>query len=82
MGTYLPASTVEAYDASDDFFSGQQINKTLASWIDEIPEVNPGAYSAEAQSALLSVTPDILNGADLETELQSAEEQFNSTVQE
>ena len=76
------ASTVEAYDASDDFFSGQQINKTLASWIDEIPEVNPGAYSAEAQSALLSVTPDILNGADLETELQSAEEQFNSTVQE
>lgn len=82
MGTYLPASTDEAYDEEDEFFSGQQINKTLASWIDEIPEVNPGAYSAEAQSALLSVTPDILNGSDLETSLESAEEQFNATVQE
>ena len=82
MGTYLPASDVEAYSTADEYFSGQQINKTLASWIGEIPAVDPGAYTSEAQSALLAVTPNILNGADLETELTTAEEQFNQMVQE
>ena len=40
-----------------------------------------GAFSAEAQSALLAVTPNILNGSDLDTELAAAEEQFNQTIQ-
>ena len=42
---------------------------------------NTGAFSAEAQSALLAVTPNILNGSDLDTELAAAEEQFNQTIQ-
>ncbi len=82
MGTYLPASDVEAYSTADEYFSGQLINQTLASWIGEIPAVDPGAYTSEAQSALLAVTPNILNGSDLETELSTAEEQFNQMVQE
>lgn len=82
MGTYLPASGVEAYSTPDEFFSGQQINVTLAGWIPEIPAINPGAYSAEAQAALLAVTPDILSGSDLETALSAAETQFNASVQE
>lgn len=82
MGTYLPAGNVEAYSAGDDFFGGEKINATLAGWLKEIPQVNPGAYSAEAQSALLAVTPNILNGSDLNSELSAAEEQFDATVQE
>lgn len=82
MGTYLPAGNVEAYSAGDDFFGGEKINATLAGWLEEIPQVNPGAYSAEAQSALLAVTPNILNGSDLNSELSAAEEQFDATVQE
>ena len=64
-----------------EFFSGQQINKTLVDWEAQIPSVNTGAFSAEAQSALLAVTPNILNGSDLDTELAAAEEQFNQTIQ-
>ncbi|WP_165444029.1 extracellular solute-binding protein [Lachnoclostridium sp. Marseille-P6806] len=82
MGTYLPASDVEAYSAADEFFGGQQINATLAGWIAEIPSINPGAYSAEAQAALLAVTPNILAGSDLDAELEAAEAQFNAAVQE
>ncbi len=82
MGTYLPASDVEAYSAADEYFSGQAINSTLAGWIGNIPQVNPGPYTAEAQAALLAVTPDILSGADLDEELAAAEEQFNQTIQE
>lgn len=82
MGTYLPASDADAYSATDEFFSGQTINQTLASWISDIPAVNPGAYTAEAQAALLAVTPDILSDKDLDTCLQSAQDQFNQTIQE
>ncbi len=81
MGTYLPASSVEAYSTADAYFSGQEVNAILAGWIADIPAVNPGAYTAEAQAALLSVTPDILNGGDLDTLLGSAEEQFNQSIQ-
>ena len=59
----------------------RQINKTLVEWEAQIPSVNTGAFSAEAQSALLAVTPNILNGSDLDTELAAAEEQFNQTIQ-
>jgi len=82
MATYLPASTVAAYDKEDPFFSNTKINQILASWIAEIPAVNNGAYSAEAQGALLAVMPDILGGKDIDSSLKQAEEQFNQTVQE
>jgi lactose/L-arabinose transport system substrate-binding protein len=82
MGTYLPAAKVEAFSTPDAFFSGQKVNEILSGWISEIPEVNPGAYSAEAQAALVSVTPDILAGADLTESLKKAEEQFNASIQE
>ena len=81
IGTYLPAPDCEAVEATSDFFSGQQINKTLVEWEALIPSVNTGAFSAEAQSALLAVTPNILNGSNLDTELAAAEEQFNQTIQ-
>ena len=78
IGTYLPAADIEAVNTESEFFSGQQINKTLVDWEAQIPSVNTGAFSAEAQSALLAVTPNILNGSDLDTELAAAEEQFKS----
>lgn len=82
MGTYLPASSVDTYDVEEEFFGGQKINQILAGWIAEIPAVNAGAYTAEAQSALLAVTPEILGGADLDACLAKAEEQFNQIIQE
>jgi lactose/L-arabinose transport system substrate-binding protein len=82
MSTYLPASTVAAYDKEDEFFAGTKINQILASWISEIPAVNNGAYTSEAQAALLAVVPDLLNDKDIDTCLKQAEEQFNQTVQE
>lgn len=81
MGTYLPASEVAAYDDEDEFFSNQQVNGTLASWIPEIPAVETGSYSSEAQAAILAVMPDILNGADVQTSLAAAEEQFAQMIQ-
>ncbi len=81
IGTYLPASDVEAYSEGSEFFGGQKLNQELAAWMEKIPAVDTGAFSAEAQSALTAVTPNILAGSELEAELKSAEEQFEQTVQ-
>jgi len=80
MGTYLPASGVSAYDEEDAFFSNQKVNSILAGWIPDIPVVNTGAYTSEAQAALLAVTPDILAGKDQTVCLQNAEKQFDQTI--
>lgn len=81
MGTYLPASDVEMYDLEQDFYGGQKLNADLASWLDEIPAVNTGAFSAEAQSALQGVLQKYLSGGDLDECLEEAEKQYEQLIQ-
>lgn len=81
MGTYLPASAVAAYDTEDAFYGGQKINADFAAWVAEIPAVDIGAFSSEAQAALIAVTPAILKGEDLDTCLAEAAKQFEQTIQ-
>jgi lactose/L-arabinose transport system substrate-binding protein len=81
IGTYLPAKEVDAYDMAQDFYGGQKVNADLAQWSSEIPAVNTGAFSSEAQAALLAVTPDILGGKDLDECLKEATSQFEQSIQ-
>lgn len=81
VGTYLPAQEVSAYQSKNDFYGGQQVNLLLAQWLSEVPAVNTGAFSAEAQAALLGVTPEILSGGDLDSCLQKAKQQFEQMIQ-
>ena len=82
MGTYLPASDSPAYDSEDAFFSNMKVNKALTTWLSEIPAVDTGVYTAEAQAAILAVMPGILNGDDVDAALETAENQFSQMVQE
>lgn len=81
IGTYLPASDSKAYDEPQEFYGGQKLNRDFSNWLSEVPEVDTGAYSTEAQAALLAVTPNILKGEDLDKCLKEAEEQFNQSIQ-
>ena len=81
IGTFLPATDVEAYEETSEFFSNQQVNKLLGDWMTKIPAVDTGAFSAEAQNSLVSVTPAILEGGDLAENLATAEEQFKQSIQ-
>lgn len=81
VGTYLPAAEVPAYDVANEFYGGQKVNKDLAVWLAEIPAVDTGAFSAEAQAALTAVMPQYLAGADMDTCLTDAAEQFEQSIQ-
>lgn len=81
VGTYLPAASVDAYKEPSKYYGGQTLNADLASWLKEIPAVDTGAFSAEAQAALLAITPEYLAGGNLDDCLKNASEQFNQSVQ-
>lgn len=81
MGTYLPAADVEGYSMAQDFYGGQKVNADLVSWLDEIPAIDTGAFTAEAQTSLLGVMPDYLAGGDLDQCLSTAAGQFEQLIQ-
>ncbi len=81
MGTYLPASGVPAYDVASDFYGGQKLNADFAAWLSEIPAVTTGAFSAEAQTALLGVMPAYLAGGDMDKALSDAATQYEQLIQ-
>jgi lactose/L-arabinose transport system substrate-binding protein len=81
LGTYLPANDAPAYDEGNPFYSGQLVNKELAQWAAKIPAVDTGAFSAEAQASLVSVTPRVLAGEDYSQLMKEAEKQFAQKVQ-
>ncbi|MFV0361607.1 MAG: ABC transporter substrate-binding protein [Suipraeoptans sp.] len=80
IGTYLPAADVDAYKEGSDFFDGQNVNELFADWTEKIPAVNTGAFSAEAQAALLGVTPSILSGGDFADSMKEAAAQYEQST--
>ena len=81
LGSYLPAQDGSAYVEPDPFFGGQKVFADLAAWMREIPPVNYGLFTYEADSALMTVMPDYLAGRiNLETALGRAEKQLENQI--
>lgn len=81
ISTYLPALTGEAYNQPNEFFGGQTIYADFAKWIEEIPPVNYGVYTWEADSILMAEIMNVLNGTAIDTALENAERQVMQQVQ-
>lgn len=81
IGTYLPAADVPAYSEGQEFYGGQTVNADFASWAREVPAVNTGAFSSEAQAALTAVIQGYLSGDDLDQCLKDATKQFEQSIQ-
>ncbi len=62
IGSYLPAFGGDAYTVSDEFFGGQQIYLDLTSYMEEIPAVNYGLYTYEADGAIMSLIEELYAG--------------------
>ncbi|PMQ02060.1 MAG: ABC transporter substrate-binding protein [Dictyoglomus sp. NZ13-RE01] len=77
VGTFLPAQSGKAYQEPDPFFGGQKVYAEFSKWMKQIPPVDYGIYTYEADSAIMSVMPDILSGKlSVDEGLKKAEEQL------
>jgi len=59
VGTWSPAQGGSAYKAKDPFFGNQQVFQLFSEWMRKIPAVDYGIYTYEADTAIMSVMPDV-----------------------
>ncbi|MFB3170910.1 extracellular solute-binding protein [Neobacillus sp. 179-C4.2 HS] len=80
IGTYKPATEGEAYQAADEFFSGQKVIADFAKWTTEIPQVNFGLHTYAIEDILAVEAQNFIKGKDLDKALKDAQGQAETQV--
>ncbi|MGO4107857.1 ABC transporter substrate-binding protein [Paenibacillus sp. YAF4_2] len=80
IGTYKPATSGEAYTATNEFFGGQKIVQDFAKWTNEIPSVNYGMNTYAIEDILVVKMQDYLNGKSIDDVLKDAQSQAEAQV--
>ncbi len=62
IGSYKPAYSGESYMVEDEFFGGQKIYEDLSNSILNIPSINYGLYTYEADAAIMGLIEEFYAG--------------------
>ncbi|MBB4053830.1 lactose/L-arabinose transport system substrate-binding protein [Devosia subaequoris] len=81
LGTYMPAREGEAFQASDEFFGGQPVWQNFSNWLAEIPAVNYGIFTEEADSAVVAQIPAITSGGNIDEIVSAIDAQVRQQTQ-
>lgn len=81
IATWAPAGDSDAYATPDDFFGGDAVSAKIVDFATKVPSNITGVYYYEARDAVAVATTNVINGADIATELQTAEETVNFNMQ-
>ena len=83
IASYLPAGESDAYNATSDFYGGQAVYKDIVEFAGNVPGINYGAYYNDIRSALTdAVTNVIQNNADIDEEIQNAQDTVEFNISE
>jgi lactose/L-arabinose transport system substrate-binding protein len=74
LATYLPAGDSDVYSQPSEFFGGQKIYSDITTFAGKVPSNITGAYYYEARDAVGTALINVVKGADLNSELQNAED--------
>lgn len=81
LGSLLAAREGEAYKASDDFFGGAPVWQNFSDWLGQIPAVNYGIFTNEADSAVVAQVPAIAAGGNVDEIIAAIDAQVRQQVQ-
>ncbi len=81
VGSLMTARDGEAYQAVDDFFGGQPVWQNFSTWLSEIPPINFGIYTQEANAALVGQLPALLAGGDVDEIIDAIDAQVQAQIQ-
>ncbi len=81
IATWAPAGDSDAYATPDDFFGGDAVSAKIVDFATKVPTNITGKYYYEARNAVAVATTNVINGADIKTELQTAEDTVNFNMQ-
>ena len=77
ISCWAPVASSSVYSEPIDFFGGQTIYSEIAKFGTKVPSFERGVYFTEANTALATAATNIVNGADIDSELKAAEETVN-----
>ena len=81
VGTYLPASSTPSYQSEISYFGNEKIYADFSKWSAQIPAINYGMYTYEADSAVSSIIPSVIQGASIDKALFDVEKQIQYQIQ-
>lgn len=74
LTTYLPAGDSEVYAEPQEFFNGDAIYEKITKYAGKVPSNITGMYYFDARDAVATALSNVVNGADISSELKTAEE--------
>jgi lactose/L-arabinose transport system substrate-binding protein len=81
FSSYLPAREGEAYSASDDYFGGQAVWASFSDWQAQIPGVNYGIFTNEADAAVVAQLPALVAGGSIDEAIEAIDAQIAQQIQ-
>lgn len=81
LGSLLAAREGEAYQATDEFFGGQPVWQNFTTWLAEIPPVNYGIFTEEADTAVVAQVPAITSGGNIDEIIAAIDAQVRQQTQ-
>lgn len=77
LATYLPAGDSAVYGTSVDYYGGDTVYAKITEFAGKTPSNNTGVYYYEARDAIATAITNVVAGADVDAELQAAEDTVN-----
>jgi lactose/L-arabinose transport system substrate-binding protein len=81
LGSLLAAREGEAYSASDEFFGGAPVWQNFSQWLGQIPSVNYGIFTNEADSAVVAQIPALTSGGNVDEIAAAIDAQVRQQIQ-
>lgn len=81
LSTWLPASDSEVYGEPQEYYGGQAVFQLITEFAEKTPSVNLGVYYVEANTALATCLSNVVAGADIDAELEIAQDTVEFAMQ-
>ena len=81
VGSLLAARGGPAYEAADAFFGGEKVWQSFSNWLAKVPPVNYGAFTNEADAAVVAQLPALAKGAPAADLLKAISAQVKTQLQ-
>ena len=81
VGSLLAARDGAAYSSADDFFGGDKIWQSFSNWLGQVPAVNYGTFTNEADAAVSAQLPALAGGASVDDAIKAIDEQVRTQIQ-
>lgn len=80
VGSLLAAREGAVYQASDDFFGGAPVWQNFSTWLGQIPGVNYGIFTNEADAAVIAQAPALAAGGSVDDALAAIDAQLRQQM--